>query len=211
MKSIAARHGSYPGQWTLVATLLAVAQVVAADDKAVTLADVDTITIMPVAFPADPSLVERGEPMSVLYGTLDDYIYKALLRKLALKGYVLDRPRRWTRPPDWTVDNLATLSPVQVAERLPASATFAALLLVERVDADFGVVESEAAATVSAMILHRPSGRVVWDGRRQGEFRDSAGQFLLYGPLMMLITPDRHAAVELAFEHLFAALPEKAE
>ncbi|MDJ0741038.1 MAG: hypothetical protein QNJ91_15085 [Gammaproteobacteria bacterium] len=164
---------------------------------------------MPVAFPADQTLVERDEPLEWLCGELDDYIYKALLRKLALKGYVLDRPRGWQRPADWTVEMLKSSTREQLARSLPDSASHAALLLVERVDADSQGVTSGASARVSAMIVHRPSATVAWDGTRTGKFRDSFGQFLLHGPLMMLITPDKHAAVENAFSELFAELPER--
>ena len=83
-----------------------------ASSAQVSLADVDAITIMPVAFPAGPMLIERDEPLTALYGEFDDYIYGALLRKLALKGYVLDRARNWQRPADrlnagpWQLDTL---------------------------------------------------------------------------------------------------------
>lgn len=208
LRSFAVRLTSWPWGTCLAGGLLLLSAVEAAPP---TLADVDAITIMPVAFPADEALVERDEPLSGLYGELDEYIYKALLRKLALKGYVLDRPRGWQRPPDWTVDTLQALPPAQLAARLPASASYAALLLVESVKAGSVGVASDASARVSAMILHRPTATLVWDGRQRGEFHEGIGQLLLYGPLVMLITPDKHAAVEVAFSRLFAQLPEKAD
>ncbi|MCB1802024.1 MAG: hypothetical protein KDI82_10095 [Gammaproteobacteria bacterium] len=195
----------------LVALLVCLFSARVAGEGPVGLVDVDTITIMPVAFPADPALVERDEPLTGLYGELDEYIYKALLRNLALKGYVLERPRNWQRPDDWHVDALAVLSPAELAARLPASATFAALLFVERVatTSRSGVADAGASATVSAMIVHRPTATRVWDGAQTGVFQEGLGQLLLYGPLVMLLTPDKHAAVERAFGRLFAALPEK--
>lgn len=190
----------------VVLYVAAIAPLSAAD--AVSLADVDTITILPIVFPSDPERVERGEALSGLYGSLDEYIYKALLRKLALKGYVLDRPRDWTPPRDWNVEMLSGVPLDDLARRLPASATYAALLLVERVQADASlVVRTSAEAVVSAMIIHRPSATAVWQRRSDGKFAETV---LSLGPIGMFITPDKHAAVEDAFARLFDDLPERA-
>ena len=203
------QRGHYRGRartW-LVALLIAVSQPLCAAEQ-VSLADVDTITILPIVFPSDPGRVERGEALQVLYGPLDEYIYKALLRKLALKGYVLDRPRDWTVPPDWNVESLSALSLDELARLLPASASYAALLLGERVQADASlVVATSAEAAVSAMIVHRPSATAVWQRRSDGEFAETV---LPLGPIGMFITPDKHAAVEDAFGRLFDDLPERA-
>lgn len=214
MNSLRRYTGRWPAiSWLIALVICACSAGIAADGTVGIggIGDIDTITIMPVAFPADPGLVDRDEPLTGLYGELDDYIYKALLRKLALKGYVLDRPRKWQRPADWNVDTLVALEPDRLAARLPESATFAALLFVERVasTSDSGGADTGASATVSARIVHRPSATLVWDGMQTGVFREGLGQLLLYGPLVMLITPDKHAAVERAFGRLFEALPEK--
>ncbi len=202
------QRGHYRGcvHTLLVALLIAVTQPLLADDR-VSLADIDTITILPIVFPTDPERVERGEALQGLYGPLDEYIYKALLRKLALKGYVLDRPRDWTTPPDWNVETLRALPLDELARLLPTSATYAALLLVERVQADASlVVATSAEAAVSAMIVHRASATAVWQRRSDGEFAETV---LPFGPVVMFITPDKHAAVEDAFGRLFDDLPER--
>lgn len=176
-----------------------------------TLADIDTITIMPIVFPADQTDEDRKENFESLYGKLDDYIYKALLRKLAMKGYVLDRPRHWSIPADWSVEKLKPLEPQELAALAPASASYIALLFVEHVDSSYEVVHSSGNATVSAMILHRGSGTVVWQRGGEGDFSEHILQIFnpLSGPVGMLLTPNKHAAIEKAFGELFAELPEK--
>ncbi|MEZ5542099.1 MAG: hypothetical protein R3F42_08650 [Pseudomonadota bacterium] len=182
----------------------------AADTPGPTLADVDTITILPVAFPAGQTAADRSENLDSLYGTLDDYIYKALLRKLALKGYVLDRPRQWSVPADWSVETLQQLTPQALAALAPASASYVAYLFVEQVDSSYEVVHSAGYATVSAMILQRESGAVVWQRGGTGSHSEHILQIFnpLSGPIGMLLTPDKHAAIEDAFGKLFAELPE---
>lgn len=177
----------------------------------VTLADVDTITILPIAFPAGQTAEDRAENFESLFGKLDDYVYKALLRKLAMKGYVLDRPRGWSAPADWSVDTLKPLAPKELAALAPDSASYVALLFVERVGSSYEVVHSSGNAVVSAMILHRGSGTVVWQRGGEGEFSEHILQIFnpLSGPVGMLFTPDKHAAIEKAFGELFADLPEK--
>lgn len=172
----------------------------------VSLKDIDTITILPIVFPADASAVQRAEPLDVLYGTLDDYIYKALLRKLALKGYVLDKPRGWKRPADWTVETLKPLAARDLAARMPVTASFGAFLFVEQVAASNQWNESSATAVISATILHRDSGTVMWRRGSEGEFHETIFRLGLFGKAL---TPDKHAAVEKAFSRLFADFSEK--
>lgn len=176
---------------------------VADDAGSVQLKDVDSITILPIAFPADQTAEDRAENLESLYGKLDDYIYKALLRKLAMKGYVLDKPRGWSMPADWSVETLKPLSPQELAAILPDTASYAAYLFVEHIGSSSQVVKSSANATVSAMILHRDSGVVVWSSDSEGRFAEN---IIFNG---MWLTPDKHAAIEKAFGKLFADLPEK--
>jgi hypothetical protein len=173
--------------------------------------EVDTITILPIVFPADQTAEDRSENLESLYGKLDDYIYKALLRKLAMKGYVLDKPRGWSVPRDWSVERLKSLTPQELAEIAPANASYVALLFVEQIASSNQVAHSSADAEVSAMILHRDSGSVVWQKGTEGEFSEHILQIFnpLSGPLGMLLTPDKHAAIETAFGKLFADFPEK--
>ena len=177
----------------------------------VPLNEVDTITILPIVFPADQTAEDRSENLESLYGKLDDYIYKALLRKLAMKGYALDKPRNWSVPDEWSVERLKSLTPQQLAEILPANASYVALLFVEHIASSNQVVHSSADAKVSAMILHRNSGSVVWQKDSAGEYSEHILQIFnpLSGPLGMLLTPDKHAAVENAFGKLFSGFPEK--
>lgn len=186
--------------------LASINNVPAADDVgSMQLKDVDTITILPIVFPADQTAEDRAERLDSLYGKLDDYIYKALLRKLALKGYVLDKPRGWSRPVDWSVETLKPLAPQELAALAPDTASYVAFLFVEHVESSYKVVHSSGNAVVSAMILHRDSGTVVWRRVGEGEFSES----VLSGPVGMLLTPDKHAAIETAFGKLFADFPEK--
>ena len=176
----------------------------AADD----LADVDTITILPVAFPTGQPPEERSETLEGLYGELDDYIYKALLRKLSLKGYVLDKPRNWARPSDWTADTLSGLSPENMAKLMPEHTTFGAFLLMEQIDASGNFIASSANTVVKAIIIDRATGSVVWERQAEAEYSESFLRNLLFGPPTWL-TPDKHVAVEKAFSELFEDLPEK--
>lgn len=172
------------------------------------LSKVDTITILPIAFPAGQSSEERTETLEGLYGELDDYIYKALLRKLSLKGYVLDKPRKWTRPPDWSADTLSGLSAESMARLMPEHASFGAFLLMEQIEGSGNFVASSANAVVTARIVDRASESVVWERQAEAEYSESFMRNLLFGPPTWF-TPDKHVAVEEAFSRLFEELPEK--
>lgn len=182
-----------------------------AAEGSISLNEVDTITILPIVFPADQTAEDRSENLESLYGKLDDYIYKALLRKLAMKGYVLDKPRDWSAPDDWSVERLKTLTPQELVQITPSNASYIVLLFVEHIASSNHVVHSSADAKVSAMILHRNTGSVVWQKGTEGEFTEHVLQIFnpLSGPLGMLLTPDKHAAIETAFGKLFADFPEK--
>ncbi len=172
------------------------------------LSNIDTVTILPIAFPAGQSGEERAETLESLYGELDDYIYKALLRKLSLKGYVLEKPRNWTRPADWTATRLAGLSPAELADLMPEHATFGAFLLMEQLDGSGNFVESSAKTIVTAKIIERASKSVAWEQRAETQYAESFMRNILFGPPTWL-TPDKHIAVEKAFSQLFEELPEQ--
>jgi hypothetical protein len=111
-----------PALW-LAGTFHAIA---ATESSDITLNDVDTITILPIVFPADQTSADRKENFESLFGELDEYIYKALLRKLAMKGYVLDKPHGWSAPENWSVETLKPMTPQELAALAPASASYVA-------------------------------------------------------------------------------------
>lgn len=189
---------------TIAVTMLALPAPGSADD----LSKVDDITILPIVFPARQTDEDRSEWLSGLYGELDEYIYKALLRKLSIKGYVLDKPRNWTIPAKWDTETLMALAPADLATLMPESADYGAFLYLENLQSTSHVVATSANAAVSARIVERGSGVVVWERRAETKYSENLLQHLFFGPPMWL-TPDKHAAVEKAFSKLFDELPEK--
>jgi len=161
------------------------------------LAAAGTITILPVALPDGYEVEDRDK--------LEKQIYKMLVRKLALKGYVLDRPRNWQRPEPWTSEAIAAMSPEQLAAVTPAIDGLVAMLRVESITQKGQVVQSEAESVVSVTLMDPTTGRSVWQNRGYGRFYEN----LFSGWLTMLITPDRTAALEKAFTKLFEDLPER--
>ncbi|KAA3628204.1 MAG: hypothetical protein DWQ09_08700 [Proteobacteria bacterium] len=181
----------------------------AADDAGTAaLQQVESIMILPVVYPEGQTDEDREERFDNLYGKLDEYIYKALLRKLALKGYVLDRPRSWSVPPGWNVETLKDMTPDQLAALAPARAEHVAFLFIESIDSTNNVVQTSANAAVSAMIIDRETGTVAWRRRVEEEFSEHILQ--IFSPIGMLLTPDKHVAIENAFSTLFEDLPERA-
>ena len=179
----------------------------AADDSgSAQLRDVDTITILPIVFPASQRAADREERLEGLYGKLDEYIYKALLRKLAMKGYVLDKPRGWSPPENWNVESLEQLAPPQLAAIAPDNASYVAYLFIEYIESSNEVLQSSAKAAISAIILQRDTGSVVWHRSDDGGFSENILSSGIFG---MWLTPDKHAAIEKAFKKLFEDLPEK--
>ena len=69
------------------------------------------------------------------------------------------------------------------------------------------VQTTSANAIVSAQVIDRISGRVVWKKRAEEAFSEHIQQ--LSSPIGMLLTPDKHAAIEMAFGKLFEDLPER--
>lgn len=171
------------------------------------LQDAESIMILPVVYPEGQTDKDREERFDSLYGKLDDYIYKALLRKLALKGYVLDQPRNWKTPPNWNVEALKSLPPDQLAALAPKQAGHVAFLFIESIDSTNHVVQTSANAVVSVLVVDRVSGQSVWHRRAEEAFSEHILQ--IFSPIGMLLTPDKHAAIEIAFSKLFEDLPER--
>lgn len=179
----------------------------AAESRPVAIENIDNITILPLILPEHQAPEDREENLSALYGELDDYTYKALFRKLALKGYVLNKPRHWTTPPDWNVERLRHLPSHELAALAPKSARNIAFLFLERVESTNQVVASSASAAVTALIINRKNGTIVWQKSTVGNYSEHLLQ--IFKPFGMLLTPDKHAAVEDAFMTLFEDFPAK--
>lgn len=182
--------------------VLAAVPSAATETEAVLPADLETITVLPIALSSGIDIEDRQE--------LQANIYKMLLRKLALRGYVLDRPRNWSPPEGWTTEALTSMTASELADATPGNAHYVALLFVERIDESDVVVHSSADATVSAMILDRKAGEILWQRRSSGEHSENiVGAWFSIGLIGMLITNDRYFAFEKAFSHLFEGFPER--
>ena len=110
-------------------------------------------------------------------------------------------------PSDWNVETLKGLSPEQLAGRSPEQAEHVAFLFIESIESTNHVVQTSANAVVSALIIDRASGQVVWQRHVEETFSEHILQ--IFSPFGMLLTPDKHAAIESAFGRLFDDLPEK--
>ena len=165
-------------------------------DPAAVLA-LETITVLPIGLSSRYQVDDRDE--------LERNVYKMLLRELSLKGYVLDKPRKWTPPDDWSAEALVALSPAELAGLAPKHASHVMMLLVENVDESNQVVKSSATTTVSATLLETAGARVLWHKRGEGKFDEN----LLSGWIVMAITRDKYFALEKAFANLFENFPEK--
>ena len=152
---------------------------------------------------------DRSENLESLYGKLDDYIYKALLRKLAMKGCA-DKPRGWSVPDDWSVETLKSPRRRNWRKSHLLMPVTSRCCLWNTSHLSNQVVHSSADAEVSAMILHRNSGSRRMAKGTEGEFSEHILQIFnpLSGLLGMLLTPDKHAAIETAFGETFADFPE---
>lgn len=162
-------------------------------------ADVETITVMPILL-SEQLEIESPEEVH-------DNVAKMLLRKLAFKGYVLDKPRKWEQPKTWTAEWVRSLNPQDLAAAMPGHATHVALLFVEGLEESSVVVASKAEAQVSAMVLDTGSATVIWENGSSGDYRESIG--LLVGLAHLLVTRDKYIALDNAFEKLFEPFPEK--
>ena len=165
---------------------------------AVALKQVETITLLPVLLPADMEVEDREE--------FESSIFKELSRNLALKGYVLDKPRNWVQADDWTYENLATMTPQQIAMLAPESSDYFTLGFIHNADASSFVVWSSAEASIAAFVVERDSGNIVWKNEESSEYIESWWSMPLW---LMAMTDDKLFAVGTGFIKLFEDMPEK--
>lgn len=162
------------------------------------LQDVESITLLPLVLPAD-----------VEFDSEDKGVKKAhreLSRNLALKGYVLDRPRKWTPPKEWTYESMKDMNPEEIAKLAPESADHFAVGFIDSIASSSKVVASKATVEVSATIINRNTGKVVW---KNSESRETKENVISIGLFVMALTDDEMTSMYFAFVELFKALPEK--
>jgi len=162
------------------------------------LQDVESITLLPLVLPADVEFdsEEKGVKKA----------HRELSRNLALKGYVLDRPRKWTPPEEWTYESMKDMSPEEIAQLAPESADHFAVGFIDSVASSGNVVASKASVKVSATIIDRKTGKVVWEN---SESRETKENVFNIGLIVMALTDDEMTSMYFAFVELFKALPEK--
>ena len=162
-------------------------------------ANVETITVMPILL-SETLEIESPEE-------LHDDVAKMLMRKLAFKGYVLDKPRNWQPPETWNAEWIHSQDAGQLSALMPTHANPVALLFVESLEGSSIVIASKANAKISAMLLDTGARQVIWENGSAGDYRESIGLFT--GLAFLLVTKDKYAALEKAFEKLFEPFPEK--
>ena len=195
---VVAKIGATGFLLVLTIPLLLVSQLAPAADDA-GFADVDTITVMPILL-SETLEIESPEE-------LHDDVAKMLLRKLAFKGYVLDKPRNWQQPESWNAEWIRSQSAEQLSSLMPSNASHAALLFVESLEGSSIVIASKANAKISAILLDTRAKEILWENGSAGDYRESIGLFT--GLAHLLVTRDKYAALEKAFEKLFEPFPEK--
>lgn len=166
------------------------------DEKA--LQKVESITLLPIILPADVEFDSKQKGVNKAR--------KELSRNLALKGYVLDNPRNWTPPEEWNYESMKDMTPEDVAKLAPESAEHFAVGFVDSVASSSNVVTSKATVNVSARIINRKTGKVVWEN---SESRQTKENVVSLGLFIMALTDDEMMAMYSAFIELFKALPEK--
>lgn len=85
----------------------------------------ESITLLPIVLPAD---VDFDSHAKGIKGT-----QRELSRQLALKGYVLDRPRNWEPPEEWTYEAMKDMAPEDIARLAPESADHFAVGFVDSI------------------------------------------------------------------------------
>lgn len=180
---------------SVFATHLADAQL-QIDEEA--LQDLESITLLPIVLPADVEFdsEQKGVQRS----------RRELSRNLALKGYVLDKPRNWTPPESWTYEAMKDMTPEQIAQLAPESADHFAVGFIDSVAASSNVVTSKAAVNVSARIINRETGKVIWENSESRQVKEN---MISSGLFIMALTDDEMFAMYGAFMELFKELPEK--
>jgi hypothetical protein len=162
------------------------------------LQQVETITLLPVLLPADIEVEDRKK--------FESAIFKELSRNLALKGYVLDKPRNWAQADDWSYENLAPMTPQQIAALAPESSNYFTLGFVHSADSSSFVLWSSAEASIAAFVVERDSGNIVWQNEESSEYIESWWSSPLW---LMAMTDDKLFAVGSGFIKLFKDMPEK--
>lgn len=162
------------------------------------LRNVESITLLPIVLPTD---VEFDNQQKGVKRTL-----RELSRNFALKGYVLDKPRNWVPPEEWTYETMKDMTPEEIAQLAPASAEHFAVGFVDSVASSSNVVASKATVMVSARIISRETGKVVWENSESRQTKENA---FFDGLFVMALTDDEMVAMYKAFLELFKALPEK--
>lgn len=181
-----------------LAVFLLWSSVLSADETG-SLADIEVITVLPILVSESLEIESPSE--------LHDEITKMLLRELAMKGYVLDKPRNWAVPEYWTAAGVRERPYSELVANLPARAEHVALLFVEDLKDSTIIVASKAESRVGAVILETKTGSVIWEKESEGSYRENLN--LMTGLIHMMITPDRYFALEKAFKKLFEDFPEK--
>lgn len=162
------------------------------------LQDIESITLLPLVLPAEVEFdsEDKGRKKA----------RRELSRNLALKGYVLDNPRNWTVPEEWTYEAMKAMTPEEIAKLAPESSDHFAVGFIDSIASSSNVVSSKAAVTVSAKIIDRSSGRVVWEN---SESRETKENIINVGLFIMALTDDELMSMYYAFVELFEELPEK--
>ena len=180
----------------LLVPLLALSLAASANEK---LADIEVITVLPVLLSENLNIESPAE--------LHDNVTKMLLRELALKGYVLDKPRNWTVPESWSAERVREQPYAELTKDLPERAEHVALLFVEDLKESSIVVASKAETRIAAVIVESKTGAVIWEKQSEGSYKENLNLFT--GFVHMMITPDKYFALEKAFKTLFEEFPEK--
>ena len=162
------------------------------------LQDVESITLLPIVLPADVEFDNEQKGIKKAQ--------RELSQNFALKGYVLDSPRNWILPDEWTYESMKDMSPEEIAKLAPQSADHFALGFIDSIASSSKVVTSKATVSVSARIINRETGKVVWEN---AESRETKENFISMGLFIMALTDDEMTAMYSAFVELFKALPEK--
>lgn len=162
------------------------------------LQNVESITLLPIVLPADVEFDNQQKGVQKAR--------RELSRNLALKGYVLDTPRNWVPPEEWTYESMKDMTPNEIAALAPQSADDFAVGFIDSVASSSKVVASKATVNVSARIINRETGEVVWANSESREIKEN---FISMGLFVMALTDDEMTAMYAAFFELFKALPEK--
>lgn len=162
------------------------------------LKDLESITLLPIVLPPDVEFDNEAKGVKSAQ--------RELARQLALKGYVLDSPRNWEPPEQWTYDAMQEMSPEDIAGLAPASADHFAVGFIESIASSSNIVSSKADVTVSAKIIDRDTGKLVWSN---SESRMTSENIVTDGWLVMMLTGDELVAMYKAYIELFKEIPDK--